>query len=925
MSSNESAQQLNDAIFELLRCVERDAERLLKGDGNASDGESAIRSNIEELRRCLRDYERGYSQLENECLDYKREYSRYRSEYDRVMASGSVKALFKLKQLVGRAYRPLFPAHLPLLDDDPYVLYARGINEDEVGTAPSAQYFSRHWKGLIEPIKDSNGSGYYSKLDMRAGIITDEYMYNYYKDALDFEYIAADSYETQLEHRNLSFVLFVSCWHGMDGGGYGGEGGRKKVIEVFEHAKALGIPTIFQTIEDPTNYLTFLDIAKHADHIFTSDANMVDVYIQDTGNENVHVSMYGINPLFHNPIGFMTCKQVQDDRLVDTPLFAGSWYWRYPKRCDDCARIFDGAIESSGQELVIIDRNSKLPAAKRGPHIFPGAYQPYVVDAIGHDELQKVHRLFDYAICLNTIKDSETMCAMRVYELQALGSLMLSNYALSVSTRFPSIFMISNSDEVGHILAGYTRQEVFNMQVEGIRRMYSGCTVFDRLEQMFHEADIPAEFESHRIAVVCDKSSLDPARVEAMESHEGVAVLDESSTTAGVLQAAYDYVVWPSQGLLDYEFFLEDAINAFKFADVDCVAYLDGDRYQESYDFIDGIGGKADALFSLSRVELERLDDPAYLARLKGFSVARTKWGRSTQDTTKRLGVIVPIYNNGAYLKDRCFLSLLRSSVFNEMTVYLVDDGSSDLRTLEVIDELCAEYDNVVAHRCGDSGSGSASRPRNEGLKICTEPYVTYLDPDNEAIGDGYAKLLHELEGSPADFAIGNIIRIAEPAYEPITVAPSFETGLNENPLECLIASKFMPRSIQAAVIKREFLVENSIENVEGAIGQDSLFYMEMMMNAHSFIYLNALIHIYYAERGGSAVNSVSRRFFEKSLLLEERQVEILRTHGLLEDYKDLRLGHFMEHWYLKKLALVGASEQGQCEEVVERIRALYL
>lgn len=925
MSSKESVQQLNDAILELLRLIEQDAERLLTDDDDASGEKAAIRSNVEELKQRFRDYERSYSQLEGECLDYKREYSRYRSEYDRVMASGSVKALFKLKQLAGRAYRPIFPAHLPLLNDDPYVLYARGINEDEAGTAPSAKYFTQNWKRLIEPVKDSNGSSYYSKLDMKAGIITDEYMYNYYKDALDFEYIAPDSYESQLEHGDLSFVLFVSCWHGMDGGGYGGEGGRKKVIEVFEHAKALGIPTIFQTIEDPTNYLTFLDIAKHADHIFTSDANMVDVYIQDTGNENVHVSMYGINPFFHNPIGFMTCKQVQDDRLVDTPLFAGSWYWRYPKRCDDCARIFDGAIESSGQELVIIDRNSKLPAAKRGPHIFPGAYQPYVVDAIGHDELQKVHRLFDYAICLNTIKNSETMCAMRVYELQALGSLMLSNYALSVSTRFPSIFMISNPDEVGYILAGYTRQEVFNLQVEGIRRMYSGCTVFDRLEQMFHEAGIEARLESHRIAVVCNKSSLDPARVEAMESHEGVAVLDEGSTTAGALQAAYDYVVWPSQHLIDYEFFIEDAINAFKFVDVDCVAYLDDDRYRESYDFIKGIESKTDVLFSVSRVELDRLDDQAYLAQLEGFSVARTKWGRSTQDTAKRLGVIVPIYNNGAYLKDRCFLSLLRSSIFNEMKVYLVDDGSSDPRTLEAIDELCAEYDNVVAHRCGDSGSGSASRPRNEGLKICMEPYVTYLDPDNEAIGDGYAKLLHELEGSSADFAIGNIIRIAEPAYEPITVAPSFETGLNENPLERLVASKFMPRSIQAAVIKREFLAENSIENVVGAIGQDSLFYMEMMMNARSFIYLDSPVHVYYAERGGSAVNSVSRRFFEKSLLLEERQVEVLKAHGLLDDYKKLRLEHFMEHWYMKKLALVDGEERGQCEELIERIRALYL
>ena len=68
------------------------------------------------------------------------------------------------------------------------------------------------------------------------------------------------------------------------------------------------------------------------------------------------------------------------------------------------------------------------------------------------------------------------------------------------------------------------------------------------------------------------------------------------------------------------------------------------------------------------------------------------------------------------------------------MTVYLIDDGSTDENTIKIINKLANRYDNVKTFFFGDGGSGSAARPRNKGVEISTEPYITYLDPDNEAI-----------------------------------------------------------------------------------------------------------------------------------------------------------------------------------------------
>ena len=46
------------------------------------------------------------------------------------------------------------------------------------------------------------------------------------------------------------------------------------------------------------------------------------------------------------------------------------------------------------------------------------------------------HRLFRWAINVNSVKYSETMFANRVYELQAMGNLLLTNYSMGVNNKF---------------------------------------------------------------------------------------------------------------------------------------------------------------------------------------------------------------------------------------------------------------------------------------------------------------------------------------------------------------------------------------------------------------------------------------------------------------------------------------------------------
>ena len=50
-------------------------------------------------------------------------------------------------------------------------------------------------ENIAGEIPDSNSSTYYSKADIKIGIITDEFMYNYYKDAARFITVGRDNFK----------------------------------------------------------------------------------------------------------------------------------------------------------------------------------------------------------------------------------------------------------------------------------------------------------------------------------------------------------------------------------------------------------------------------------------------------------------------------------------------------------------------------------------------------------------------------------------------------------------------------------------------------------------------------------------------------------------------------------------------------------
>ena len=228
------------------------------------------------------------------------------------------------------------------------------------------------YKHLPEYIGEQYESGqgsYYKKKNIKVGIITDEFMYNYYKDAVELVIVTPENYRQLIDEKAIDLLLYVSCWHGMIDDEWYGDDRHAKIPEVFAYANMHDTKTVFQSIEDPISYERFLPIAKESRYIFTTCKESIDKYKADTNNDNVWLLEYGVNPAFHNPI--KSRDATIDSELKDIVMFAGSWMDIYKDRCKDMRLVFDGVI-MSGKQLMIIDRNIdvKLPGYK-----YPRRYQ----------------------------------------------------------------------------------------------------------------------------------------------------------------------------------------------------------------------------------------------------------------------------------------------------------------------------------------------------------------------------------------------------------------------------------------------------------------------------------------------------------------------------------------------------------------------
>lgn len=311
-----------------------------------------------------------------------------------------------------------------------------------------------------------------NKRRLRVAGIMDEFTVHSYEPECTLLQLDPQNWRQQLTEFDADLLFIESAWKGLDGLWQGKiSNADPEVLELIDWCRQRKIPSLFWNKEDPVHFSTFVFIAKCVDYVFTTDIDCIPKYKEAVGHERVYLLPFAAQPLIHNPIELYDRK--------DAFNFAGSYYLRYPERQRDFAALIDAV--GSLRPVEIYDRNFDNPH----PHYaFPEQYAPMILGKLPFAEIDKAYKGYRYGINMNTIKQSQTMFARRVFELLASNTVVASNFSRGVRLLFGDL-VVSSDDaaELHRRLESICEDEVGyrKFRLLGLRKVMTEHTYADRL------------------------------------------------------------------------------------------------------------------------------------------------------------------------------------------------------------------------------------------------------------------------------------------------------------------------------------------------------------------------------------------------------------------------------------------------------------
>ena len=109
----------------------------------------------------------------------------------------------------------------------------------------------------------------------------------------------------------------------------------------------------------------------------------------------------------------------------------------------------------------------------------------------------------------------------------------------------------------------------------------------------------------------------------------------------------------------------------------------------------------------------------------------------------EKVSVVIPCYNSGKTIKKT--ISSLKNQTWDNIEIIVVNDGSDDPYTLEIISKL----KNVKVIKKVNGGLSSA---RNTGINHSKGNYILFLDSDDWVDVNVVEKMMEKIKKSNRDF-----------------------------------------------------------------------------------------------------------------------------------------------------------------------------
>jgi len=310
--------------------------------------------------------------------------------------------------------------------------------------------------------------------DVRMAVIMDEFTHASYAPCCQLERLHPETGLRQLEALSPHVMFVESAWRGENG-----EWERKvrhgdpHLLALVQWCRQRRVPTAFWNKEDPVHFETFISTARLFDYVFTTDIDCIARYKSLLGHDRVYLLPFACQPESHNPIEKYERK--------GAACFAGAYYVRYPDRQRDFDAIIQSLQESG--EVDIYDRNFGKDDVN---YMFPESYAPLIKGGLAFEDIDVAYKGYRYGINLNSVKQSQTMFARRVFDLLACNTVTISNFSRGLRLLLGDLVISTDSgSELKRRLMPYRGDENASnyrkFRLLGLRKVLSEHTYADRL------------------------------------------------------------------------------------------------------------------------------------------------------------------------------------------------------------------------------------------------------------------------------------------------------------------------------------------------------------------------------------------------------------------------------------------------------------
>jgi len=315
--------------------------------------------------------------------------------------------------------------------------------------------------------------------------IMDEFSFNCFKDYFDLVNVSFADWQNQFSVHKPDFFLLESAWKGHEFQWEHKINRRDdQLLKLLTYCRDNKIPTVFWNKEDPVHFNTFLSTAVQCDYVFTTDVDCISRYKSILGHERVYMLPFAANPKIHNPIS-------KFDRKTGAS-FAGAYYRKYSNRNENFASIVK-ALESE-LDLDIFDRFFNSDDKR---YSFPDEYKKYIKGNLPYEEIDKAYKGYEYGINLNTIKQSQSMFARRVYELMASYTAVISNFSRGLRINFGDLVVSSDYESRIHTSLSKFKSVLRENKYNALRKVLSENTYRHRGQYILSK--ICTEYEFNKV------------------------------------------------------------------------------------------------------------------------------------------------------------------------------------------------------------------------------------------------------------------------------------------------------------------------------------------------------------------------------------------------------------------------------------------